>query len=172
MTILKSFIRNSGENKYYVFLFIILFIMSGCQSNNKNSSGDQKKSVLIPPAPNEDFYQEIGLQIGLDFIHSTGSDELDNIIESVGGGAAFLDYDQDGYIDLYTCSGTWLEGFSKGEKPAQLPENHLYRNRKDGTFEDVTKKAGVGGHDYGMGVTVGDFNNDGYPDIYVSNYGT
>jgi hypothetical protein len=107
----------------------------------------------------------------LDFIHSIGEHDLTNIIESVGGGAAFLDYDQDGYIDIYACTGTWLEGFSKSEKPAELPENHLYRNRGDGTYEDVTKKAGVGGPWYSMGVTTGDYNNDGYPDIYLSNYG-
>ena len=104
-------------------------------------------------------------------MHSIGSEHLDNIIESVGGGAAFLDYDQDGYMDLYACSGTWIEGFSKSGKPEVMPENHLYHNNQDGTFEDVTKKSNTGGHDYSMGVTIGDYNNDGYPDIYVSNYG-
>jgi hypothetical protein len=107
----------------------------------------------------------------LDFIHSIGDNDLTNIVESSGAGAAFLDYDQDGYIDLYVCSGTWLEGLSSGKKPDKMSENHLYRNRGDGTFEDVTKKAGVGGPWYSMGVTVGDYNNDGYPDLYVSNYG-
>ena len=70
----------------------------------------------------------------------------------VGAGAAFLDYDQDGYIDIYVCSGTWLEGFTKSEKPEKLPGNHLYRNQGDGTFKDVTRKAGVGGPWYSMGV--------------------
>ncbi|MDO9579613.1 MAG: VCBS repeat-containing protein, partial [Bacteroidales bacterium] len=166
MTIKKNFSWNSSKYKYFVFLFIFSLILAGCQSNKKNS-----QSIAKPPASNDDFFQTIGQQIGLDFVHSIGGKHLDNIVESVGGGAAFLDYDQDGYIDLYTCSGTWIEGFTKGEKPAKLPENHLYHNQQNGTFEDVTGKAGVGGHDYSMGVTVGDFNNDGYPDIYVSNYG-
>ncbi|HZY24890.1 MAG TPA: CRTAC1 family protein, partial [Bacteroidales bacterium] len=74
--------------------------------------------------------------------------------------------------DLYVCSGTWVKGLSSGDKPEIMPENHLYHNRGDGTFEDVTEKAGVGGPWYSMGVTVGDYNNDGYPDLYVSNYGT
>lgn len=107
----------------------------------------------------------------MDFVHSIGDDDLTNIIQSDGGGAAFLDYDQDGYIDVYACSGTWLEGVSKSEKPAQLPGNHLYRNKGNGTYEDVTKKAGVGGSWFSMGVTIGDFNNDGYPDMYISNFG-
>jgi hypothetical protein len=157
--------------RYIVYLFFFLVILSGCQSNNKNSSKTQKTSATAIPAANDDFFQEIGQQIGLDFVHSIGEEDLNNIIESVGGGAAFLDYDQDGFMDIYVCSGTWLKGFSKEKKPDKLPENHLYRNKGDGTFEDVTKKAGVGGPWYSMGITVGDFNNDGYPDIYLSNYG-
>jgi len=171
MFIKKNYCSNSNEYSCFVFLFIFLLILSGCQSNNRSSSKSQKQSVATPPPANDDYFQEIGPEIGLDFIHSIGEHDLTNIIESVGGGAAFLDYDQDGYIDIYACTGTWLEGFSKSEKPAELPENHLYRNRGDGTYEDVTKKAGVGGPWYSMGVTTGDYNNDGYPDIYLSNYG-
>jgi len=171
MFIKKNYCSNSNEYSCFVFLFIFLLILSGCQSNNRSSSKSQKESVATPPPANDDYFQEIGPEIGLDFIHSIGDNDLHNIVESDGGGAAFLDYDQDGYIDIYACTGTWLEGFSKSEKPAELPYNHLYRNRGDGTYEDVTKKAGVGGPWYSMGVTTGDYNNDGYPDIYLSNYG-
>jgi hypothetical protein len=149
---------------HMLYMLIFILIVSGCKDVKKQPD-------MKVPAPNDDFYQEIGQEIGLDFIHSIGDDDLTNIIESSGGGAAFLDYDQDGYVDLYICSGTWLEGFSSGEKPAVLPGNHLYRNRGDGTFEDVTRKADAGGPWYTMGVTAGDFNNDGYPDIYLCNYG-
>jgi enediyne biosynthesis protein E4 len=169
MCAIKNFLSNSEKSIYSIFLFILLLALSACQSNNKSSSGARKHLV---PAPNGDYFQEIGKEIGIDFVHSIGDKELTNIVESSGAGAAFLDYDQDGYIDLYVCSGTWLKGISKGDKPAIMPENHLYHNLGDGTFEDVTKKAGVGGPWYSMGVTVGDFNNDGYPDLYVSNYGT
>ena len=55
------------------------------------------------------IYQEIGKEIGLDFVHSIGDKELTNIVESSGAGAAFLDYDQDGFIDLYVCNGTWVK---------------------------------------------------------------
>jgi hypothetical protein len=74
-------------------------------------------------------------------------------------------------MDIYVCSGTWHKDLNTGEKPAVMPENHLYKNRGNGTFEDVTKKSGVGGPWYCMGITVGDYNNDGYPDIFLSNYG-
>jgi hypothetical protein len=150
---------------------MISLIFSGCGQRNKPSSLSAKQSSSSVPASNGDFFQEVDKEIGLDFVHSIGDDDLTNIIQSDGGGAAFLDYDQDGYIDIYACSGTWLEGVSKSEKPAVLPGNHLYHNRGDGTYEDVTKKAGVGGPWFSMGVTVGDFNNDGYPDIYISNFG-
>ena len=160
-----------NEFRYIVYLFILLLILSGCQSNNRSSSRSMKQFVAAFPPANDDFYQEIGLDVGLDFIHSIGDNHLNNIVESSAGGAAFLDYNQDGYIDLYITSGTWSEGVSEDPKPDKLPENRLFRNRQDGTFEDVTKKAGVGGPWYTMGVTVGDFNNDGYPDLFLSNYG-
>lgn len=163
--------KYSNKQWYFILLFVLLLILTGCNLDNKSSSKSQNQTIHKPPAANDDFFQEIGQEIGLDFVHSIGADNMKNIVETVGGGAAFLDYDQDGFIDIYMSSGTWIEGFSKSEKPEKLPQNRLYRNRKDGTFEDVTKKAGVGGPWYSMGITVGDFNNDGYPDIYISNYG-
>ena len=167
----KKNYRRCSINKCYIFFFILFLAFQGCQSNNNPSSRSGKQPSANILAPTDDYFQEIGQQIGLNFIHSFGASDLTNIIESDGGGAAFLDYDQDGFIDIYACSGTWIEGFSKSEKPAEMPGNHLYRNKGDGTYEDVTRKAGVGGPWYSMGVTVGDYNNDGYPDIYISNYG-
>ena len=151
-------------------LLVLLIFLSGCQSRDKSARETAGRSAAAPPA-NEDYFQEIGPEIGLDFVQSIGDKDLTNIVESSGGGTAFLDYDQDGNIDLYLCSGTWLEGFSDGPRPEQMPGNRLYRNRGDGTFEDVTRKAGVGGPWYTMGVVVGDYNNDGYPDLFLSNYG-
>jgi len=145
-------------------LVLSFLIFSSCKTEKK-SSGFQA------PPPGDDFYQEISEGIGINFTHSIGDNELTNIIESSGGGSAFLDYDQDGWMDLFICSGTWLEGFSTGEKPEELPGNHLYRNLGNGTFEDVTKKSGISGPWYSMGVTVSDFNNDGHPDVYLCNYG-
>jgi len=159
------------HNLFVPVLLIEILFFIGCRQGSRSAAGADNKSDAVVPASTDDYFQEIGQQIGLDFVHSIGDDDLTNIIQSNGGGAAFLDFDQDGFIDLYVCSGTWLEGFSKGEKPSELPGNHLYRNRGDGTFEDVTKKAGVSGPWFSMGVVAGDFNNDGYPDLFISNYG-
>lgn len=167
----KNYFKNSDKYKYFVSLFVISLILSGCNFDDKSSSKSQNKSINMPPAANNDFFQEVGQKIGLDFKHSIGAEHITNIVESVGGGAAFLDYDQDGYMDIYVCNGTWIKGFSKSEKPIKSTENHLYRNLQNGTFEDVTEEAEVGGSSFSMGVTVGDFNNDGYPDLYISNYG-
>ena len=152
----------------FILIILAILLACGCRSGNTPASGSGKSSA---PSPNADYFQEISKEIGLDFTHSIGDDDLTNIIYSTGGGAAFLDYDRDGWLDIYACSGTWLEGVSKSEKPSELPGNHLYRNKGDGTFEDVTRKAGVGGPWYSMGVVAGDFNNDGYTDLFISNYG-
>lgn len=159
-----NYLKRSGA---IILSLIFLLFINGCQSG----SGTKNKPALTPPPANDEFFQEIGLQIGLDFIQSVGGEHLNNIIESSGGGTAFLDYDKDGFIDIYVCSGTWIEGFTKTEKPEILPTNHLYRNLGNGTFEDVTQKAHADDHAFGMGATIGDYNNDGYPDIFVSNYG-
>ncbi len=169
-TIKKNNILN--ERTFITSFLILLIILSGCKSNtNKLSSSQERPAANLPPA-NDDYFQEIGQQIGIDFIHSIGEEHLNNIVESSGGGTAFLDYDKDGYIDLFVCSGTWVEGLTKDEKPKVLPHNHLYHNLGNGTFKDVTKKAGLDEPWYSMGVSVGDYNNDGYPDLFISNYGS
>jgi enediyne biosynthesis protein E4 len=169
--IYKNTSNNIKINNFFAFIFVSLLMFSGCQSSGDSLSKSKVKPVTKIPTANNDYFQEIGQQIGLISKHSIGNDHINNIVESVGGGAAFLDYDQDGYIDLFTCSGTWVKGFSKSKKPKKTSHNHLYHNLKDGTFEDVTESAGLHFPFYSMGVTIGDFNNDGHPDIYISNYG-
>ena len=87
--------------------------------------------------------------------------------ESLGPGCAFLDYDNDGWMDIYLVNS----GPSNFFQPKQPLKNALYRNNRDGTFTDVTDKAGVAGGTFGMGVAVGDYNNDGFPDMFVTAYG-
>jgi hypothetical protein len=89
------------------------------------------------------------------------------IIETTGTGVAIFDYDNDGWPDIFVVNGTTLEGF-----PAdQAPTNHLYHNDHDGTFTDVTAKAGLVATGWGQGVCVGDYDNDGWEDLYVTYYG-
>jgi hypothetical protein len=89
------------------------------------------------------------------------------LLETTGCGVASLDYDNDGYLDLFFVNGSTLEGFPSGSAPT----SHLYRNRGDGTFEDVTAKAGVGLVGWGQGACAGDYDNDGFEDLYVTFWG-
>lgn len=90
------------------------------------------------------------------------------ILETPGSGVALLDYDNDGWLDIYLVNGTTVPAI-KGREAA--PRAMLFHNNHDGTFTDVTDKAGVANERWGFGVAVGDYDNDGWPDIYVSNYG-
>jgi hypothetical protein len=106
------------------------------------------------------------------FVHSFGDARFSNLVEATGSGAAWLDFDRDGWMDLYLLTGKYHEGVSVGERPKGELLNRLYRNRRDGTFEDVTRRAGVGcGACFSMGVAAGDYDNDGWPDVYVANHG-
>jgi hypothetical protein len=155
----------------YLFLFVFILFVSGCQSSGKKEAESTASAAASVPESNGDFFQQISPDNGVLFKHSVGDHHMDNLVETVGGGAVFLDYDQDGYLDLYMSNGSFTEGLSEGDKPEGDQTNQLFRNKGDGTYEDVTQKAGVGDEGYGMGMTVGDINNDGYPEIYITNYG-
>ncbi len=111
-----------------------------------------------------DVAQKAGLTAPIVF---GGKDTKKYIIETTGTGAAIFDYDNDGWPDIFLVNGTTLEGFPTGEAPT----NHLYRNNHDGTFTDVTVKAGLSATGWGQGVCVGDYDNDGWEDLYVTYYG-
>jgi hypothetical protein len=89
------------------------------------------------------------------------------LLETTGCGVAFYDYDNDGWLDIFLVNGSRLEGFPKGEEPT----SHLFKNNRDGTFTDVTAKAGVGRSGWGQGVCIGDYDNDGFEDLFVSYFG-
>jgi enediyne biosynthesis protein E4 len=115
------------------------------------------------------IFADITRQSGLDkFHHRSGAPEKETIIETPGSGVALLDYDNDGWLDIYLLNGSTFPAL-KGQEPA--PHAMLFHNNHDGTFTDVTDQARVANERWGFGVAVGDFDNDGWPDIYVANYG-
>ncbi len=104
---------------------------------------------------------------GITWVHTAGKSSQKYLPETSGAGCAFLDYDNDGWMDIYLVNS----GKSDFYDPPRPLRNALYRNNRDGTFTDVTAKAGVVGGGYGMGVAVGDYDGDGLPDIYLTQYG-
>lgn len=110
------------------------------------------------------WFEEIAARAGITFVHTSGHKDKHLLPEIMGGGAALFDFDNDGYLDLYLVQSGALGDASSGG-------NRLYRNRGNGTFEDVTESSGAGVRGYGMGVAAGDYDNDGFTDLYVTNYG-
>jgi len=111
-------------------------------------------------------FDEIAAKAGLTFTTLNSPTPNKNQIETMVAGVALLDYDGDGYLDVYFVNGAAIPSLRK-ESPAYW--NRLFHNNRDGTFTDVTEKAGVAGTGYGMGVAVGDYDNDGRPDLFVAN---
>jgi enediyne biosynthesis protein E4 len=121
-----------------------------------------------PPPPPKINFVDIAERAGLTAKTEDGGDKQKRyIIETTGSGAAFFDFDNDGWPDIFLVNGTRLEGFPKGQEPT----SHLYRNQHDGTFLDVTQTAGVGLKGWGQGVCAGDYNNDGFVDLFVTFWG-
>lgn len=102
------------------------------------------------------------------FQHRMGTPEKKFIIETVGSGVGLIDFDNDGWLDIYMVNGSTYPAMD-GKAPA--PRAALFKNNRDGTFTDVAEKAGVTNERWGFGVAVGDFDNDGWPDLYVTNFG-
>ena len=126
-----------------------------------------KTSVTAPIKPIANFTDVAG-KAGLTMQDIFGGIETKKyIIETTGTGVAIFDYDNDGWPDIFLVNGTRLEGFPADKEPS----NHLYRNNHDGTFTDVTVKAGLTATGWGQGVCVGDYDNDGWEDLYVTYYG-
>lgn len=113
------------------------------------------------------MYKDITKASGLNFIHEPGVDGTYFMPESLGSGCAFFDYDNDGDLDIYLINSGW----HGKEQHKQRATNHLFRRNPDLTFTDATESSGLGGAGYGMGVAIGDYDNDGFPDVYVTNYG-
>ena len=125
-------------------------------------------------SPGWPVFVDISEDAGVPFVHRASATPKKFLLETMGSGVALLDYDRDGRLDIYLVSGAKL---SPGMVPGSIPEkstpkywNRLYRNNGNGSFSDTTEETGTAGRGYGMGVAVGDYDNDGRPDLYVTNY--
>ena len=146
--------------RVHLSMLLTVFLVSLYQSGARppHSKGDQDTSSI--------HFTDITKLSGITFKHVL-SPEKKYIAESMSGGVALFDYDNDGYLDIYFVNSLTVEM----AKANQKSKSALYHNNHDGTFSDVTEKAGVGEVGWGMGCAVGDFNNDGFADLYVTGIG-
>jgi enediyne biosynthesis protein E4 len=124
----------------------------------------------LPRSPQQSpypFEEVLPSASGINWTHTAGHSAQKYLPETTGAGCAFLDYDNDGWMDIYLVNSGRCDFYN----PDPPLSNALYHNNRDGTFTDVTQKAGVGAGGYGQGVAVGDYNADGFPDLYVTQYG-
>jgi enediyne biosynthesis protein E4 len=147
-----------------------LFIVAG---STAVVLGYAVNSGTLPPAPNPPqsahaFEEVPASSSGIGWVHVNGRSPEMYLPETTGAGCAFVDYDSDGWMDIYLVNSGKCDFFD----PNPPLRNALYRNNRDGTFTDVTEKAGVPGGGYGMGVAVGDYDGNGFPDLYVTQYGS
>ena len=146
--------RHSPISSHIIFSLWLAIVLSACSETPP------------PPTPAIQFSQ-VTAEAGIDFVHYNGFSGEYYYIETFGGGAAFFDYDNDGWLDLYLVNGTYIKGYP----PDPLPVNSLYRNIGAGHFSDITAISNLIDSQYGFGVSAADYDADGDQDLFVANYG-
>lgn len=136
-----------------LFCFLILLLLSSCQQEDA-------------------CFRDVTKEAGIEFLYNFGDYTYENILESSGSGVTVFDFDGDGFMDLYMMNGTWLPGISDEEgKVFACSPNKLFRNRGDGTFEEIGEQAGVDDRHWSMAAGAIDYDHDGDQDLYLLNYG-
>ena len=153
---------SSSAERFSWFYSSVVLVGAVRMSRPARLSASQPAVLPLPPSR----FIDIAARAGLNFRFDNGHKGMATMMEESGSGCAIFDYDGDGWPDIYLLNGRDLYG--RG-----LPafRNALYHNNGDGTFTDVTDKAGVPGTGYGIGVVAGDYDNDGHPDLYVCQWG-
>src|SRR5262245_42154624 len=140
-----------------------------------SGAATRRPTTPAPQFPSPVSFADITTQTGINFKHAASPTTKKYLPETMGGGVALFDYDNDGRLDIFLVNGAPIsDPTAKGAIPRKTgPEywNRLYHQKADGTFEDVTEKAGLEGVGYGMGVAIGDYDNDGFEDLYLTAYG-
>jgi hypothetical protein len=148
-----------------VTLCVLTELGAAQQHPVSTTQASKAATSLSPPRVN---FVDVAERAGLTAKTEDGGDKTKRyIIETTGSGAAAFDFDNDGWPDIFLVNGSRLEGFPKGQEPT----SHLYHNNHDGTFTDVTQKAGAGLAGWGQGVCAGDYDNDGFVDLFVTFWG-
>ena len=151
------FPRRTLINRVFFVGVFVLTMWIPSKAQEPNSAPRQVANFV-------DAADKAGLKLTITF---GGKSQKKYIIETTGTGVAIFDYDNDGWPDIFVVNGTTLEGSAKGKEPT----SHLFHNNHDGTFTDVSAHAGITNTGWGQGACVGDYDNDGWDDLYVTYYG-
>jgi hypothetical protein len=168
--------RNAGFKAHGRLVLLLALALTACQRKSSETvsaaEGPPPFSVTAPiRAGANDLFEDVTAGARINFVQQFCDDRIANILESNGSGVVVFDYDNDGYMDLYFVNPGPLARVTH-EKPGTRREpNRLYHNNGDGTFTDVTDKAGVGGQGFGIAAAAGDYDGDGRMDLYVVNVG-
>ena len=166
----------TGAGGLLVPLALFALALSGCKPQSYEPAKDAGRppsfsvTPAIPAGPN-DLFEDATAKARIDFVQQYCDDRIANILESNGSGLVVFDYDNDGCMDLYFVNPGPLEGVTHAAPGTRRQPNRLFHNNGDGTFTDVTEKAGVGGSGYGIAAAAGDYDGDGWTDLYVVNAG-
>jgi enediyne biosynthesis protein E4 len=158
------------------FFWLTTCIFTAAQTQPSANSNPAASATLPQPVSTPGHFVDITAKSHVVLNGHASHTSKKYLLETMGSGAALFDYDNDGLLDIFFVNGAPLvDPTAKGSIPQKTSPkywNRLFHQQKDGTFEDVTEKAGLQGVGYGMGVAVGDYDNDGYEDLYVTAYGT
>jgi len=157
----------SFRKRPFLVLTLLVLSLSAASPVVPGQAGEKSSSKSLTDSPKVRFV-DVAEQAGLTARTEAGGEKSKKyIIETTGSGVAAIDFDNDGWPDVFLVNGSALEGSPSGNEPT----SHLYRNNHDGTFTDVTQKAGVGFKGWGQGVCAGDYDNDGFVDLFVTFWG-